>query len=98
AVEAEVRLYEPLLLDDEVADDEGDFFEQLNDKSEVVIENAKVERSLGGTEAGQRYQFERTGYFIADPDSTAERPVFNRTVPLRDSWAKIAKQSGQSKK
>jgi glutaminyl-tRNA synthetase len=47
---------------------------------------------LAGVEAGSRYQFERQGYFCADPDTTPDRLVFNRTVPLRDTWAKIAKQ------
>ena len=94
AVEAEVRLYEPLLKDAEEHEDVEDFIAQLDPNSLEVIADAKVESSLANVEPGARYQFERTGYFVVDPDTTAERPVFNRTVPLRDSWAKIAQKGG----
>ncbi len=67
-----------------------DWRANLNPKSLEVIE-AFVEPSVRGAEAGTRYQFERLGYFCVDPDSTAERMVFNRTVGLVDTWAKIEK-------
>ena len=58
-----------------------------------VLKGCKLEPSLKGVQPGSRYQFERLGYFCADPDSTPETPVFNRTVALRDTWAKIEKKS-----
>jgi len=57
-----------------------------------VLTGCKLEPSLGDTPAGSRYQFERLGYFAADPDSRPGKPVFNRTVALRDTWAKIEKR------
>ena len=57
-----------------------------------MIENAKVEPSLKNAVVGDRFQFERVGYFCVDPDSTEDKLVFNRTIALRDSWAKIEKQ------
>jgi len=57
------------------------------------VTGAKLEPSLAGAAPGSRYQFERLGYFSVDPDTTAEKPVFNRTVALRDTWAKIEKKS-----
>jgi glutaminyl-tRNA synthetase len=66
-----------------------DFVDALNPESLVVVRGAKIEPSVGRDPAGARYQFERTGYFISDPiDSRAGALVFNRTVTLRDSWAK----------
>jgi glutaminyl-tRNA synthetase len=88
AVDAEVRLYEPLLTVDPNEVPDKSFLELLNPKSLEAIEHAKLERSLSSAKAGDRFQFERTGYFCADPDSTDARKVFNRTVPLRDGWAK----------
>jgi len=73
---------------------EGHFTDYINPKSLEVIENAKVEPSLGDAKVGDRFQFERVGYFCVDPDSTEEKLVFNRTIALRDSWAKIEKQQG----
>jgi len=58
-----------------------------------VRTTGKVEPSIKSAAAGSRYQFERVGYFCVDKDSTPEKPVFNRTVQLRDSWAKIEKKS-----
>ncbi|MFM2125062.1 MAG: hypothetical protein RL328_1513 [Acidobacteriota bacterium] len=91
AVDAEVRVYETLFTKENPNDvPEGqDFTANLNPKSLEVIPNAKVEPSLRGVAKGTRFQFERLGYFAADPDSTPDRPVFNRTVALRDTWAKI---------
>jgi glutaminyl-tRNA synthetase len=74
--------------------DEGhEFTENLNPQSLEVISGAKLEPSLRGVEAGSSFQFERLGYFAADLDTTPEKPVFNRTVALRDAWAKIEKKS-----
>jgi len=92
AVPAEVRLYDRLFKVERPDDvpEGGDFKDNLNADSLKVI-TAQAERSLGEAEPGSRYQFERKGYFFADPvDSTAGKPVFNQIVPLRDSWAKIA--------
>jgi glutaminyl-tRNA synthetase len=92
ALDAEVRLYD-YLFDRPVPNEEGvDFTTFLNPKSLEVIPRAKLEPSLTGAEKLRGYQFERIGYFCADLDSTPERPVFNRTVALRDTWAKIEKR------
>ena len=87
AVSAEVRLYDHLFNRPDPGAD-GDFLDDLNSDSVEVID-AQLEPSLGGLEAGERVQFERLGYFCVDPDSTPERPVFNRTITLRDTWAKV---------
>jgi glutaminyl-tRNA synthetase len=94
AVDAEIRLYETLFARENPADEtEGkDFTEYLNPKSLEVLKNAKLEPSLRGAAVGSRYQFERLGYFCVDPDSTPQKPAFNRTVALRDSWGKIEKK------
>ena len=91
AVDAEVRLYENLFLkEDPNAVEEGkDFLSNLNPNSLEVLPICKLEPSLAKAEAGDRFQFERLGYFCVDPDTTAELLVFNRTVQLRDTWAKI---------
>ena len=91
AVDAEVRLYENLFLkEDPNAVEEGQtFLDNLNPNSLEILHNCKLERSLAKAEAGDRFQFERLGYFCVAPDTTSERLVFNRTVPLRDTWAKI---------
>ena len=93
AVDGEARLYENLFTRENPADEsEGlDFTAYLNPHSLEVIEHAKLEPALADAAPGSRYQFERLGYFCADPDSTAGKPVFNRTVGLRDTWAKIEK-------
>ena len=93
ALDAEVRLYDRLFLTEDPEDvpDGGDLMDNLNpDSLEVVA--AKVEPGLAGTEPGYRCQFERLGYFCVDPDTTPDRPVFNRTATLRDRWAKIQRQ------
>ena len=94
AVPAEVRLYDHLFAQADPDDvPEGqDFAAALNPHSLETLTSCQVEPGLAGAVAGSRYQFERQGYFCADPDTTPDRPVFNRTVPLRDTWAKIAKQ------
>ncbi len=91
AVDAEVRLYETLFAkeDPSQVEDGKDFTSNLNPHSLEVVANAKVEPSLKNVQPGARYQFERLGYFAADRESQPGRPVFNRTVALKDSWAKI---------
>jgi glutaminyl-tRNA synthetase len=88
AIPAEVRLYDRLFSrpDPEAGDD---FFEYLNPNSLTVLDRCRVEGSLAGTRPGDRFQFERQGYFCTDPDSTPEKPVFNLAVALKDTWAKI---------
>jgi glutaminyl-tRNA synthetase len=91
ACQAEVRLYDHLFLKpdpDDVPAGE-DYRANLNPSSLVVLPQCFVEPGLAGAEAGSRFQFERLGYFCVDPDSTPDRPVFNRTVSLKDTWAKI---------
>jgi len=89
AIDAEVRLYDLLFATEEPSEIPDD----LNPNSLEVLKGCKLEPSLKGVQPGSRYQFERLGYFCADPDSTPETPVFNRTVALRDTWAKIEKKS-----
>jgi glutaminyl-tRNA synthetase len=95
AIDAEVRLYDNLFTTENPDDvPEGqDFTANLNPKSLEVVTGAKLEPSLRAAAPSSRYQFERLGYFSVDPDSTTEKPVFNRTVALRDTWAKIEKKS-----
>ena len=91
ALDVEVRLYDRLFdVDDPDRVPEGrTFLDHLNPQSLEVIDAAKAEPSLAGRQAGETFQFERLGYFCVDADSRAERLVFNRTVSLRDTWAKI---------
>jgi glutaminyl-tRNA synthetase len=93
AVSAEARLYEALLTQSNSSQDaeQQDFKAVLNPHSLTVLSACKVEPSLLMAKPGSRFQFERQGYFCLDPDSTQDRLVFNRTVPLRDSWAKMDK-------
>ncbi len=88
AVSAEVRLYDHLFNRPDPGAD-GDFLSDLNPQSLAVVDNAKVEPSVAEFAAGARFQLERLGYFCFDPDSTAGRPIVNRTVTLRDTWAKV---------
>ena len=94
ALEVEVRLYDRLFSHPFPMDAEGEFTDYINPDSLEVVKNARVEPSLAGAKAGERFQFERVGYFVVDPDSTVEKLVFNRTIALRDSWAKIEKELG----
>ncbi|MFZ0314559.1 MAG: glutamine--tRNA ligase/YqeY domain fusion protein [Candidatus Korobacteraceae bacterium] len=95
AIDAEVRLYENLFSNENPGDvPEGqDFTVNLNPNSLEILTNAKLEPSLADAKPGDRYQFERLGYFCADLDSKPGALVFNRTVPLRDTWAKIEKRT-----
>ena len=88
AVEAEVRLYDRLFLDEHPGENR-DVLESLNPDSLKVIRSCQVEPSRKNAQSGSRYQFERLGYFCVDIDSTNNRIVFNRTVLLRDTWAKV---------
>jgi glutaminyl-tRNA synthetase len=94
AIEAEARLYDKLFNKENPLDvEEGaDYKDYLNPDSLEVLKSCRVEPSLAKATAGSLYQFERMGYFCVDPDSFPEKPVFNRTVTLRDTWAKIQKQ------
>ena len=93
ALDAEVRLYDYLLLGEDQAG-EGDWQARLNPKSLEVLTGCKVEPSLAAAAPGDRFQFERLGYFCVDPDSSLGRLVFNRTVTLKDPWARIKKALG----
>jgi glutaminyl-tRNA synthetase len=88
AVDAEVRLYDRLFNTEEPGRAD-DFRTALNPDSLEIVRHAKVEPSAAQASPGTRFQFERIGYFVADKDGTVERPVFNRTVTLKDSWARI---------
>ena len=94
AINAEVRLYESLFTKEDPNDvPEGqEFTANLNPNSLETLTAAKLEPSLASAKPGDRYQFERLGYFCVDPDSMSEKLVFNRTVQLRDAWAKIEKR------
>ena len=96
ALDAEVRIYDKLFTkEDPNQIEEGqEFTANLNPNSLEVIAQAKLEPSLGNAPIEGRYQFERLGYFCVDPDSKPGRLVFNRTVALKDTWAKIEKKSG----
>ncbi len=89
AVNAEVRLYDRLFTVENPDSGSKEFLDYLNPASLDVLRGCKVEPSLGDVPAGTRFQFERLGYFCADPDSAPGRPVFNRTVSLKDTWARV---------
>lgn len=88
AIPAEVRLYDRLFTVEDPANDERDFLELLNPDSLKVVPNAMLEPSLADAKPGEKFQFIRLGYFTPDPDSATGKPVFNRTVTLKDAWAK----------
>ncbi|HTB97280.1 MAG TPA: glutamine--tRNA ligase/YqeY domain fusion protein [Terracidiphilus sp.] len=96
AISAEIRLYDKLFSKADPFDvEEGrDVLSNLNPDSLEILNGAKLEPSLASAKPGDRFQFERVGYFCVDLDSTAEKLVFNRTLPLKDSWAKIEKKTG----
>ena len=93
---AEVRLYDRLFsVEDPESEEEGKtFLDHLNPESLEVLTGCQIEPSLTAARPGDRFQFERVGYFAADPDSRPGAPVFNRIVSLKDTWAKIAQKSG----
>ena len=91
AVPADVRLYDRLFnVANPLADKERDFVEMLNPESLEVLENGMIESSMAEAGIGDFCQFERTGYFVVDKDSSTDKLVFNRTVALRDTWAKVS--------
>jgi glutaminyl-tRNA synthetase len=92
AVSAEVRLYNPLFTKPDP--DAGNFVADLNPASLEVLPDAKLEPALAAGNATEAVQFERQGYFVRDPDSTPGKPVFTRTVGLRDTWAKVSGGAG----
>jgi glutaminyl-tRNA synthetase len=94
-VDAEVRLYDRLFNEENPLDEAhaGEFTDRINPSSLEVLKDAKLERNLGSRGAGERVQFERLGYFVVDPDTTPARPVYNRTIQLKDSWSKLVKNS-----
>lgn len=92
AVKAEVRLYDRLFtVEDPSGDEEKDFREFLNPHSLDIVTSCLIEPELAKAKAGDKYQFTRLGYFCVDPLSSDEKHVFNRTVPLKDSWSKVGK-------
>lgn len=92
AIAGEVRLYDHLFSRPDPGA-EGDLLDDLNPRSEEVLTGCRLEPALGGLAVGTRVQFERLGYFCVDPDSAPGRPVFNRIVILRDTWAKVQARS-----
>jgi glutaminyl-tRNA synthetase len=90
AVTAEVRLYDRLFQSEDPGAEGRDPLDDLNPASLERVTDARLEPALAAAAAGTRFQFERNGYFCVDPDSRPGTPVFNRTVTLKDSWAKIA--------
>jgi glutaminyl-tRNA synthetase len=100
ALKAEVRLYDNLFTKENPdATEEGqDYTANLNPNSLQVLTETYIEPSVKDSQPLERYQFERLGYYCTDPDSTPEKPVFNKTVGLRDTWAKVQKQQQKQKK
>lgn len=95
AIDAEVRMYDRLFVKPDPTEDEKkgiDFKEYVNPESLVVLKNCKLEPSLKKALPGEKFQFERKGYFCVDKDSTKDHPIFNLIVPLKDKWAKLAKK------
>jgi glutaminyl-tRNA synthetase len=95
AVDAEVRLYDRLFKSEDPGDNGRDPLTDLNPESLTVLTGCKVEPMLAAAQPGKRFQFERQGYFCVDTDSQASAPVFNRTVTLKDTWAKIIGKVGK---
>ncbi|MBS4056072.1 MAG: glutamine--tRNA ligase/YqeY domain fusion protein [Bacteroidales bacterium] len=93
AVTAEVRLYDRLFMDEDPAGHkEKDALEFMNPDSLKLLNNCKVEPMLATVKSGDKFQFQRIGYFCVDPDSATNKPVFNRTVSLKDNWAKVSQK------
>ncbi|MBN1637504.1 MAG: glutamine--tRNA ligase, partial [Ignavibacteriales bacterium] len=94
AINAEARLYERLFLVDDPANDERDFRELINPNSVEILKECKLEPSLQGSKCCEKFQFERLGYFCVDNvNSNENNLVFNRSVTLKDTWAKIEKKT-----
>jgi glutaminyl-tRNA synthetase len=95
AMAAEVRLYDHLFVRPDPGADGRDLFADLSPDSEKVVQGCLVEPTLDELPVGETVQFERLGYFTPDPDSTPDHPVFNRTLTLKDTWAKLQAQGRQ---
>jgi glutaminyl-tRNA synthetase len=98
ACEAEIRIYDRLFRSEDPGAAGRDPLDDLNPDSFERVTGCRIEPSLAGAAPGARFQFERLGYFCVDPDSRPGMPVFNRTVTLKDSWAKISSRKVESKK
>ncbi len=97
SLQVETRIYDRLFNVEAPGAGDSDFRQQLNPDSLRIMNESRVEPALAGSQVGTSFQFERQGYFVVDPDSTDEKLVFNRTVTLRDTWAKIAqKEAGEA--
>jgi glutaminyl-tRNA synthetase len=96
AISAEIRLYDKLFSNPNPSDfpEGGSFLDNLNPNSLEIVSDAKLEPSLANAKVEEQFQFERVGYFCVDPDSAPGKLVFNRTLPLKDTWAKIEKKAG----
>ena len=94
AVKAEVRLYDRLFTHESPDGGDRNYLEHLNPSSLETLSDAQLEPSLGAAKVGERFQFERLGYFCVDKETTEGVPVFNRTVSLKDAWAKTASKVG----
>jgi glutaminyl-tRNA synthetase len=92
AIQAEVRLYDRLFKVEDVANAEGDFKDHINPDSLQIISNAYAEPALAKDTMDQQFQFLRKGYFVIDKESNSTKLVFNRTVTLKDAWAKEVKK------
>lgn len=92
SISAEVRIYDKLFKVPNPTGEDTEFLKHLNENSLVILKSCQVEPSLANAKPGDKFQFERLGYFCVDSDSTKENLVFNRTVTLRDSWSKIIKK------
>jgi glutaminyl-tRNA synthetase len=95
AIPIEVRLYDHLFVRPDPGADGRDLFSDLNPDSEKVLQGCQVDPTLAELPVGETVQFERLGYFTPDPDSTPDHPVFNRTLTLKDTWAKLQAQGRQ---
>lgn len=92
AINVELRLYDRLFKTEDPSSEEGDFKDYINPGSLQIVSNAYAEPSLANADFNERYQFLRKGYFYADKDSQTAKPIFNRTVTLKDTWAKEQKK------
>ncbi|MBN1390757.1 MAG: glutamine--tRNA ligase/YqeY domain fusion protein [Candidatus Thermoplasmatota archaeon] len=93
ALDAEIRLYDKLFTVEDPMGEEGEFTEYLNPGSLVVKKGCRVEPAVGGLNTGDRFQFERLGYFTIDPDTKEGDLIVNRTITLKDTWAKVQQQN-----
>ena len=93
AITAEVRLYDRLFKVEDPSNEEGDFKDYINENSLQVVDKVYAEPALKNASPDERYQFLRTGYFTLDKYSSSEKMIFNRTVTLKDTWAKESKKA-----